>query len=82
MIIGAANQNIFDSESARYGSIYLIPNSLACVEVNEKNRFGDYAGFQNIVAKYISGRWFYVDSVRDVSISCLDLIAELHEKAN
>lgn len=82
LIIHAVNRTLFDSDSAKYRDIYLIPNSFACAEVNAKNRFGGYTGFQNVVATYISGEWFSVRSLRDIPISCLNLIAEMHIKNN
>ena len=77
-IISAIDRSLFDSESAKYRKIYLIHNSFACVEVNAKNRFGGYTGFQNVVATYLEGRWFALRSLGEIPISCLDLIAELH----
>ncbi len=82
LIISAVSRTLFDSESARYLDIYLIPNSFACVEVNAKNRFGGYTGFQNIVATFISGSWFSLNSLKDTPISCFDLIAEMHVTRN
>ena len=82
LIISAVNRTLFDSESAKYRDIDLIQNSFACAEVNAKNRFGGYTGFQDVVATYISGEWFSVQSLGDTPISCLDLIAEMHMKNN
>lgn len=80
MIIRAMNQSLFDSGSAKYLDISLIEKSYACVEVNAKNRLGGYTGFQNIVAAYISGSWFFVTSIENNSISCNDVIAKMHIK--
>lgn len=80
MIISAINQSLFDSGSAKYLDISLIDKSYACAEVNAKNRFGGYTGFQNMVAAYISGSWFFVYSLEDNSISCIDFIAKMHIK--
>jgi hypothetical protein len=79
-ITNAVAKTLFDAESARYGEVRLIPQSHACVEVNAKNRFGGYTGFQSVVATYIKGTWYSIQSLRDLPISCLDLIAELHTK--
>lgn len=78
LIISAVNKTLFDSESARYREVYLIPNSLACVEVNAKNRFGGYTGFQNVVVAYVEGFWFSLDPLKNSPLSCFDLIAEMH----
>jgi hypothetical protein len=81
-ITNAVAKTLFDAESARYGEVRVIPQSLACVEVNAKNRFGGYTGFQSVVAKYIKGQWYSIQSLRDLPISCLEIIAELHSKDN
>lgn len=78
LITNAISNNLFDAESARYRDIYLIPNSYACAEVNAKNRFGGYTGFQQIVAAFIDKDWFYVSSLKDNPVSCLDLITNMH----
>jgi hypothetical protein len=81
LIIEAVSNSLFDSESARYKDINLIPNSYACVEVNAKNRFGGYTGFQTMVVAYLNNSWSTIDSLKDASSAfCLDLIIKMHGK--
>lgn len=78
LIISAVNQNLFDSDSAKYRDIYLIQNSYACAEVNAKNRFGGYTGFTNVVLAYLSGSWIPLESLKNFYFSCPDLITKMH----
>lgn len=71
-------RDLFDAESARYRDLQVIPRSWACVEVNAKNRFGGYTGFQFFAMQFVDGAWVTMQKIEYVS--CLDVIARLHAK--
>ena len=80
LITAAVAKNLFDAESARYGEARVIPQSYACIEVNAKNRFGGYTGFQSMIVAQMKGEWYSIQSLKDLPISCTELITELHIK--
>lgn len=57
-----------DPDSARFnGQMVIVDNKSACVEVNAKNTFGGYTGYQQAMLMKIDGVGWQVISIKDVS---------------
>lgn len=57
-----------DPDSARFnGQMVIVDNKSACVEVNAKNTFGGYTGYQQAMLMKIDGIGWQVISIKDVS---------------
>lgn len=79
-IIKSINKTLLDSEFAKYKDIYLIKNSYACAQVNAKNRFGGYVGFQDYIVAFLNNEWHSIGNLGSLPVHCFDAIAELHTK--
>lgn len=68
-----------DPESARFNSqIVIVDNKSACVEVNAKNTFGGYSGFQQAVLVNIKDVGWQVIKIADISRElCINTLHQL-----
>ena len=64
----ATISSLKDPDSARFnGQMVIVDNKSACVEVNAKNTFGGYTGYQQAALVKIDGIGWQVISIKDVS---------------
>lgn len=68
MLKQATISSLKDPDSARFsGQMVIVDNKSACVEVNAKNTFGGYTGYQQAMLFKIDGIGWQVISIKDVS---------------
>ncbi len=68
LLIQKTQSSLKDPDSAKFsGYVRLVDNIGACVEVNAKNSFGGYTGFQQAVLMKVGGAGWQVISVKDIT---------------
>ncbi|QXH44283.1 hypothetical protein KSS93_15415 [Pseudomonas xanthosomatis] len=69
----AMEDRLKDSESARFKRVVILDDGTTCGQVNSKNSFGAYSGFEPFIAMKLSTGKFYVIDVGEASRSvCKD----------
>lgn len=69
----AMEDRLKDSESARFKRVVILDDGTTCGQVNSKNSFGAYSGFEPFMAMKLSTGKFYVLDVGEESRSvCKD----------
>lgn len=69
----AMEDRLKDSESARFKKVVILDDGATCGQVNSKNSFGAYSGFEPFMAMKLSTGKFYVIDVGEASRSvCKD----------
>lgn len=72
-IKAAMEDRLKDSESARFKRVVILDDGTTCGQVNSKNSFGAYSGFEPFMAMKLSSGKFYVLDVGESSRSvCKD----------
>lgn len=63
----AMESRLKDSESARFKGVVILDDGTTCGQVNSKNSFGAYSGFEPFMAMKLSDGGFYVFDVGEAS---------------
>lgn len=82
MLKQATISSLKDPDSAKFnGQMVLVDKRSACVEVNARNTFGGYTGFQQAMLVRIDGDGWQVIGIKDISRElCINSLHSIVQK--
>jgi hypothetical protein len=68
LIVVAVLEKLKDPDSAKFGKVILVDHGKgACIEVNAKNTYGGYTGYQQAMVMNVVDGW-YTAGIKDITL--------------